>query len=107
MSAITRPFAPVPAATVNSTVTSTGTVTTISAGGASTQNWAGSLRVYNSGATDVFLEFGGPATTASTATSMPLKAGTTERFSTNKQTHVAAVTLSSSTQIFMTPGEGI
>lgn len=106
MGAITRPFAPVNGATVSVTVTSTGTVTTISAGGAATQNWAGSARIYNSGTSDAWIAFGDANTTVSSSSGMPLKAGTTERFSVNKQTHVLAVS-GGTTQLWITPGEGI
>ena len=103
MGAITRPFAPVGQATINFTATTSSANTTIT----SNNQFAGTYRIYNSGSNDVFLEFGGPQNTATTTASMPLKAGTAERFANNKQTHVAAITLTSSSQIWITPGEGI
>ena len=66
-----------------------------------------SLRIYNSGPNDAFVEFvSSTSGTASTSTSMPISNGKTEVFTT-RETCVAAIAGAGKTAtLFITPGEG-
>lgn len=77
----------------------------------------GSVRVYNSGTSDVFVEFGSSTVNAAVATSMPVKAGNTETFAlgeamrpaavTTAPTHIAMITSSGTSVVYCTSGVGL
>ena len=63
------------------------------------------VRIYNSGATPVFLQIG-DSTVVATTSNMPLAAGATENFGINKNiTHIAAITGTGTTTVYITRGE--
>jgi hypothetical protein len=94
-------FKPAPAGTVNIAAgTSTGNVQ-VQTGGE-----ARHVRVFNSGAVIVFVEFGQSGVTASTSTSAPVAPGSVEIFS-SPYPYAAAITASSTATVYFTPGEGI
>jgi len=76
----------------------------------------GTVKLYNSGTVDVFVNFGDSSVTAATTTSMPLKGGNTEVFGvgdsmrdpsvTTAPTHVAMITASGSATVYATSGVG-
>ena len=67
------------------------------------------VRVYNDGSVAVFINFGtSNSVTASASTSIPVAPGSTQIFSVpGEQTHVAAVTGSSTGTIYFTSGYGV
>jgi hypothetical protein len=70
------------------------------------------VRVYNSGSVDAFIRFGTSAALAaapaSTSTSMPIKAGNTEVFQLrDTDTHISAITASSTAVVYATAGMGV
>ncbi len=77
----------------------------------------GSVRIYNSGTQDVFVEFGSSTVNAALATSMPIKAGNTETFALGETvrspsivtapTHVAVITASATSAVYLTSGTGL
>ena len=64
------------------------------------------IRLYNGGLIDCFVRFSSAADTASTATDMPLAAGAIELFTKGAAKVISAVTVSGSTTLYMTMGEG-
>jgi hypothetical protein len=65
------------------------------------------VRVHNSGAVAVFLEFGPTAVAAVVATSIPVPAGAVEFFEIGeKVTHVAGITAASTATVYFTEGFG-
>lgn len=85
-------------ATVASAVTALGTLSSLS---------GGTIRVYNSGTSICFINFGTSGSTASITTSMPIPAGAIEVFQLGAGvTHVATITSSGTAVIYFTPGQG-
>ena len=65
------------------------------------------VRVCNSGSVVAFVAFGDSGATATTTTSMPILPNTVEVFTVNPtQTHMAAITASGSTTLYLTTGVG-
>jgi len=92
-------------------VTVTVSATTSSSRGAIT--FAGSkatfpqARVYNAGSVAVFVEFGS-STVAATTADMPIAPGAVEVFTLEDgDTHMAAITASSSASVYVTAGRGV
>lgn len=98
-----RPFGQV-GNTVNVAVTTAGTSrVAVTRPGVGTQT----VRIVNSGTETIFLTFGKDATvTSSTATGMPMLAGTIETFLLpNDITHIAAVAAATGNTMYVTTGE--
>jgi hypothetical protein len=102
---MTTVFSPT-GATVNLAVTSTTGNVAMTIMGGMTQQGSRSIRVYNSGAVDVFIAIGSSAITATTS-SLPIPAGAVEVFETGPSaTHIAAITASSTATVYFTSGRG-
>jgi hypothetical protein len=70
-------------------------------------NQSRSVRVFNSGAVVVFLEFGGSTVEAAAATSLPVGPGATEWFEIGGAvTHVAGITASGTATVYFSEGMG-
>jgi hypothetical protein len=66
-----------------------------------------SVRIWNSGAVPVFVEFGNSAVEAAVATSMPIPAGAVEWHEIGGAvTHVAGITSSGTATVYFTEGKG-
>lgn len=97
-------FQPKPGATVSLAVIASSNNAAIDSGGvAKARKW----RVYNAGSAVAFVSFGGSDVTASTATGTPIPPGAVEVFQPSGATHIAGITASGSTSLYITPGEGI
>lgn len=71
---------------------------------------ANTVRLFNDGPVTAYYELvpqGGGSVTADTNTSIPLGAGQFEKVSTQGATAIAAVTVSGTTTLRVTPGEGL
>lgn len=65
------------------------------------------IRIANTGTAVAFVEFGESTIAATTTTSVPILPNTVEVFSVNPvQTHVAAITVSGTTTLYITTGRG-
>lgn len=97
-------FSPV-GATVNlAATTSTGAVALTDIGHIGSK----AVRVYNSGASTVFIAFGTSSIVATTAAGMPVPAGAIETFEiSGSVTHVAGITASGTSTVYFTSGRGL
>lgn len=91
-------FVPVQLGTVTVSVTSVSAATPILSA-------SRHMRIYNSGPSTVFVEYGN--TPATVANSMPIPAGQTELFSFGRSGFLSMITASSTATVYVTPGEGI
>ena len=98
----TPAFSPM-GSTVNLAATTTTGSVALSGFGAG----GGNVRVYNSGAVVVFINFGGSAVTAVLTTSMPLAPGATEVFAVGEGMYLAGITASGSATVYATIGHGV
>ena len=99
-----RPFAPWPGATVKMTAAASSARVQFQAAG---MGKPGAVRVHNAGSVTAFLEFGGAAVAATLAAGMPVPAGAVETFGAQGGTHLAGVTAAGSTELYVTPGDGV
>jgi len=67
---------------------------------------APNARIFNAGASIVFVECGGVAVVATVAASMPVAAGTVEVIGC-QTSHLAAVTSTGTSTLYVTPGTGL
>lgn len=89
--------------TVNvAATTSTGSVALTSAGTIGDAT----VRVYNAGTVEAFVNFGASGVTAVATTSIPIAPGGTFAFSKGGNTHAAAITASGSATVYFTTGRG-
>ena len=66
------------------------------------------VRLYNAGSAAVFVNFGGSSVVAALASSVPIPAGGVEVFSLGPGvTYIAAIVLSSTHTLYITPGMGV
>lgn len=93
-------FAPLQMGTVTVAVSTVSATTVIQAGSASRR-----MRIYNSGPSTVFVEYGSAAATV--ANSMPIPAGQTEVLSWGRQSALSMITAAATATVYVTPGEGI
>lgn len=88
--------------TVNQAVTTTSATTAV----VSDNYKAGSVRVYNSGPSTVFMKFGDSNVTVTVDNGVPVPSGAVEVYSLLRITHIACITASGTATIYFTPGEG-
>lgn len=70
-------------------------------------NDPGNIRIANTGSVVAFVEFGDSTITSTATAGMPILPNTVEVFEIRQnETHVAAITASGSTTLYLTTGEG-
>lgn len=99
-----RVFSPFPASTIALAGSTSSTRVQFQLAG---KGKPGSVRVHNAGSATAFVEFGGNAVVASLAAGMPIPPGSVETFNPQGGSYLAAITTSGTTQLYVTPGEGI
>ena len=101
-----KPFAPLPAGTVNIDVSS-------SSGRVAITGTAENIRIFNDGTATAWVTFGNASVTAAVATGMPVGPGVCEVVglalsNVNRDTlNVAAIAAGATGKIYFTPGAGI
>ena len=92
--------------TANGALNLPGTTSDLSGSSRTANIGSVSVRVYNSTAVTVFVQFG-DSTVAATTAKMPVPAGAIETFQIGRATtHVAGITASGTGTLYVTPGMG-
>lgn len=96
------PFSPQPAGTVTVSVTTTTGNAAISAGSGLSQ-----VAIKNAGAAAAFIKFGADNTVEATTSDFPILPGESNLLTKSEaHTYIAAITGSSTTTLYVTPGAG-
>lgn len=100
-----KPFIPMPAATVNISVSAASQSVSLAVSGGPQQ-----VRIMNNGTATVWVNFGLSGVTAALATGMPVGVGVTEVITIpdyGATAYAAAIAAGSTGSIYFTPGEGV
>jgi len=96
------PFSPQPAGTVTISVSTTSAATAISAGSGLSQ-----VAIKNAGDNTAFIKFGTDNTVEATSSEFPILPGESNLLTKSEaHTYIAAITGSSTTTLYVTPGAG-
>lgn len=103
-----EPFLPLLSDTAKQTATTSSAATALTVpgeGGVAATPGARTARVYNAGLVAVFIQFGDSSVVATVA-KMPIPPGAVEVFTIAGATYFAAITASSTADVYVTPGRG-